>query len=76
LEFKVQLAEVKRRETIHHSGKDTECFRIETDGTVAWADKAGRVLRQEVRIPILGCFVLTDEAFDRSSYNQANSHAR
>jgi hypothetical protein len=76
LEFKTQLATVTRRESIQHNGGKVECFRIETDGTVAWSDDAGHVLRQEVRIPVLGRFVLTDEPFDRSSYNAANSLVR
>jgi hypothetical protein len=76
LEFKPQLARVTCREVIGHNGEDVNCFRIETDGTIAWADSAGRVLRQEVKIPVLGRFVLTDEPFDRPSYNFANSRGR
>ncbi|HVP09822.1 MAG TPA: hypothetical protein VMV94_01395 [Phycisphaerae bacterium] len=76
LEFKTQLATVTGRETIWHNGRDVDCFRIETDGTVAWSDDAGRVLRQEVKIPVLGRFILTDEPFDRSAFIRTSSMPR
>lgn len=66
LEFKTQLASITGRETIRHRNAEVACFRIETEGTVAWADEDGRVVRQEVRMPVLGRFVLTEEPFDRA----------
>jgi len=70
LEFSVQIAKVAGRETIEHDGRQVPCFRIETEGTVAWADDEGRVLRQEVNVPLLGRFVLVDEPFDREAWKQ------
>jgi hypothetical protein len=73
LEFTTQLVRVTRRETIQHAGRAVECHRIETDGTAAWADDEGRVLRQEVQIPFLGKWVITTEPFDEPSYERAKT---
>ncbi len=75
-DFKMQLVTVTRRETIDHHGDTPDCFRIETDGTVAWADDTGRVLRQEVRIPLLGTWTLTDEPFDGDARKEALAWVR
>jgi hypothetical protein len=71
LEFSTKIAKVTARETIVHDGGRVPCFRIETEGTVAWADSHGRVLRQEVNVPLLGRFILTDEPFDREAWKKA-----
>lgn len=76
LEFNTQVATVTARETIAHAGERVSCFRIETEGTVAWADDEGRVLRQEVNVPLLGRFVLTDEDFDRAAWKAAVGPSR
>jgi len=68
--FKTQLARVTCRETITHTGGQVACFRIETDGTIAWADDSGRILRQEVEIPLLGRFVLEDEPYDQDAMSK------
>ena len=73
LECITQLVRVTRRETIQHAGRAVECFRIETDGTIAWVDDDGRVLRQEVRIPLLGKWVISAEPFDELSYERAKT---
>ncbi len=67
IDFKVQLARVTKREVIEHDGSDVECFRIESNGSVAWADDTGRILRQEVQVPLLGRCVLQNEPFDRAT---------
>ncbi len=67
VEFTARLASVVGRETIAHAGHDVDCFRVETEGAVAWVDDEGKVLRQEVRIPLLGTWTLTDEPFDESA---------
>ncbi len=73
LEFNVQVATVTGRETIEHNGGQVECFRIEAEGATAWANDKGRVLRQEVTVPILGKFILTDEPFDEEASEAAFS---
>lgn len=70
-ELKTQLVRVTARETISHDGQSVECFRIETEGTVAWANDQGRVLRQEVQIPLVGTWTLTDEPFDQETRHAA-----
>jgi hypothetical protein len=70
-EFNMSLATVTGRETIDHRGRPVECFRIEAQGSVAWADDTGRVVRQEVRLPLLGRWVLTDEPYDRDARRAA-----
>jgi hypothetical protein len=64
IEFTAQPVTVTRREAIEHGGQQVECFRIETAGTVAWADDRGRVLRQEVQMPLLGRWTIVDEPFN------------
>ncbi len=76
LEFKTRVAAVTARETIMHDGRQVPCFRIETEGTVAWADDEGRVLRQEVNVPLLGRFILIDEPFDREAWRKAVNPTR
>jgi hypothetical protein len=71
LEFQTQLAEVTAREMVAHRGRRVECFRIETPSAVAWADESGRVVRQEVQIPLAGRWVLTDEAYDAGQKREA-----
>ncbi len=66
-EFNTRLVMVTGTETIEHRGQQVGCFRIETDGAVAWADDSGRVLRQEVSLPLLGRFVLTEEPVDHEA---------
>lgn len=62
--FDVRLVRVTKRETIKHREKQVECFRVETEQTVAWADDSGRVLRQEVMMPFLGKWIMLDEPYD------------
>ncbi len=75
-DFSMRLATVTGREAIKHAGRDVSCFRIETDGTVAWADETGRILRQEIRLPVLGRWILTDEPFDRNARRAAEEASR
>jgi hypothetical protein len=64
-----QLVQVTRRETIEHGSRRVECFRIETDGATAWADRSGRVLLQHVELPLLGRLEIRDEPFDVTARN-------
>ncbi len=64
VEFQSQLAKVTRRETIHHRDREIDCFRVETPTAVAWADEFGRVLKQQVQLPLIGTWTLLDEAVD------------
>jgi len=70
--FRIQLVRVTARETIEHHGEDVECFRIETEQTVAWADDDGRIIRQEVTIPLLGKWTMIDEPYDDDARRSGN----
>lgn len=65
LEFKTQLATVTKMENVDVRGAELECFRVETEGSTAWVDRDGRIVRQEARIPLLGRWTLLNEPFDR-----------
>lgn len=69
--FVPQLVQVTGRETIKAGGKSVECFRIETNDAVAWADDHGRVLLQRVQLPLLGTIELRDEPFDAAGRQAA-----
>lgn len=69
-EFTTHLVRVTRRETIRHKGDSLSCFRIEMKDALAWADEAGHVLKQEVQVPFLGRWVITDETFEEPSLQQ------
>jgi len=70
-----QLVRVTAREDIQHQGRTVNCFRIESDNAVAWADPAGRVLLQRVELPLLGTLEIRDEPFDASARTAARRAA-
>ena len=59
-------------ETYHYVGLDVH------KKMIAYCIKAqdGRVLRQEVELPILGRLTLRDEAFDEAAYKAAKQYPR
>ncbi len=57
------LARVTRTETILDGGNAIEAFVVEGAGATAWVAPDGRVLRQEVSVPLLGRLVLLEEPF-------------
>jgi len=73
IDFAAQMAKVTAREMVQHNGVDVACFRIETNGAVAWADDDGNVVRQEVLIPFIGKWTLVDEKFDNAAKERAMS---
>ncbi|MCB9853120.1 MAG: hypothetical protein H6819_08490 [Phycisphaerales bacterium] len=73
--FDVRLVRVTRKEKIKHRGTQIECFRVETEQTVAWADDDGRVLRQEVSMPFLGKWIMLDEPYDGRARQDAKRSA-
>jgi len=58
------LARVTRIERLEIDGVDVETHVVETDGVRAWVDPGGRVLRQEVELPLLGNLTVVDEPFE------------
>ncbi len=63
-EFEAYLVRVTAREAIEHRGQTAECFRIESRGLRAWANDEGRVLLQEVRLPLFGVLSIRQEPYD------------
>jgi len=49
---------------IDHQGQKIECFRIESPHLKAWADVSGRVLVQQVDLPVFGRMILRQEPYD------------
>lgn len=71
------VARVARREPIRHLGRTVECFRVETQGAVAWVDDQGRVLLQEVDLPVLGKVTIRLlDGFDQSALQQAEQQVK
>ncbi len=64
------LVRVTGTESIEHNGRVVEAFRVEADRAVAWVTSDGRVLRQEVDLPLLGRLTLIDEPFDQQQAYQ------
>ena len=65
------LVRVTGTESIEHNGRVVEAFRVEAEKAVAWVTSDGRVLRQEVDLPLLGRLTLIDEPFDERTYSAA-----
>jgi len=62
---------VTDRTTISHAGDDVEVFVVEGGGATAWVAPDGRVLRQEVQLPLLGRLILLDEPYDDAARRKA-----
>lgn len=62
--FESHLVRVTALEPIDHQGEKIECFRIESPHLKAWADVSGRVLVQQVDLPVFGRMILRQEPYD------------
>lgn len=62
---------VTRRETIRWAGREVEVFVVDGGETRAYVDDEGRVLRQEVNLPLLGRLVLIDEPYSQAAREHA-----
>jgi len=62
-QFQPVLVKVTGREPIRHGERTVLAFRIEgPNGLTAWADEQGRVLRQELTLPLLGRITIVDDS--------------
>lgn len=68
------LVRVTAQESIMHRGATIETFRVESEATRAWVDATGRVIRQEIELPLLGRWVLVDEPFDEDAHRRSLFH--
>jgi hypothetical protein len=76
-EVKPVLVRVTGKEDIKlDAGPVVSCFVIETNNAKAWADVNGRVLVQEVDVPIFGQLTIRDEPYDRLSRQEARQRMR
>ncbi len=58
------LVRVTARETIEHGGRRVEAFRVEGPALAAWVAEDGQVLRQTIRLPLLGEVMVEAEEYD------------
>ncbi len=61
------LVRVVAREPIDFSGQRVDAFVVETQTTRAWVADNGRVLRQEIELPLFGRLVLVSEPYDNET---------
>jgi hypothetical protein len=64
------LVQVTRTETIMHGEEPIDAFVVEGGGATAWVAPDGRVLRQEVVVPLLGKLVLLDQPYDEAAHRR------
>jgi hypothetical protein len=57
------LVRVSRKEVIPHDGQDVETFVVDAERVRAWVAEDGRVLRQEIDLPVLGKLTLVDAPY-------------
>lgn len=67
------MIKVTGRKVIEHRGRRVETFVVEVEGggARAWVGPDGRVLKQEVNVPLLGRLILRDEPYDEQARQQA-----
>jgi hypothetical protein len=70
------LARVTGEETISHRGEIIETLVVETQGVKAWVANDGRVLRQELNVPVLGRLVVLDEPFDELAFRRMTGRSK
>lgn len=68
-QFRSIVARVVRTETIEHNGEQVECFVVETSPQqiVAWVDRTGRVLVQELEVPGFGRIRVCEEPYNEKA---------
>jgi hypothetical protein len=63
---------VASREPIEWEGRTHDAFRVEAPGAVAWVSEDGRVLKQEIDLPLIGRVVILDETFNEKLYKDTD----
>lgn len=59
-----EIARVTSLDRIRHAGEEVSAHRVEARSVIAWVGPDGRVLRQEVELPIFGRLIVLEEPFD------------
>jgi len=70
------LVRVTRTEMITHDEERIRAFVVEGGGATAWVAPDGRVLRQEVQVPLFGTLVLLEEPYDEEARDSATRSVR
>jgi hypothetical protein len=58
---------VTKLERLMHQGALTEAFRLEAESMRAWVTREGRVIQQEIDLPLFGTLRLVDEPYDENA---------
>jgi len=66
-ELDAYLVRVTAKETIQHLGQAVACFRVESRDVRAWVAEDGRVLVQQVDLPIFGTLTIREEPYDEAA---------
>lgn len=69
--FEPVMIRVTAERAIEYRGKSVQTFVVEGGGATAYVAADGRVLRQEVTLPLLGKLVLLDEVYDAEARSRA-----
>ncbi len=65
------VVRVTEKTTLNHAGMPVECLIVDAGRMKAWVgEDDGRVLRQEIQLPLFGKLALIDEPFVRSEYQR------
>lgn len=70
------VAQVVGQENLFHAGRNVNVFIVEADRARAWVAADGRVLRQEIELPVLGSVALVDEEYDDDARQKAVQESR
>lgn len=64
------LVRVVALQRIKHNGGPIQVFMLEAERFRAWVTPAGRVVRQEIDLPLFGVLTLVDEPYDEETHQQ------
>jgi len=71
VELEPILIRVTGQTTVTHRGQPVEVYVVDGGSALAYVTEDGRVLRQEVEVPLLGRLVLLDEPYDEAGLERA-----
>jgi hypothetical protein len=71
VELEPIVIRVTGKTTITHQGQPVETYVVDGGSATAYVAEDGRVLRQEVDVPLLGRLVLLDEPYDEAALERA-----
>lgn len=69
------LVRVTGVERVEHHGAPVQAYVIDAEQLRAWVTPDGRVIRQELEVPLLGTVTLVDEPYDEETRQRVLQHA-